>query len=50
MYKVASDRRQSALHKGRIADWVNGDERLTIEQQYKQFMLIRLTYTNAESH
>jgi len=26
MYKVASDRRQAALHRGRPADWVNGQE------------------------
>jgi hypothetical protein len=26
MYKVASDKRQTALRRGRLADWVNGEE------------------------
>lgn len=29
MYKGAADKRQTILHRGRPADWVNGEERLT---------------------
>ncbi len=35
MYKVASDKRQTALHRGRPADWVNGEERLPPEEQLR---------------
>ena len=28
MYKIASNRHQTALHRGRPADWVNGKEQL----------------------
>jgi hypothetical protein len=36
MYKVASDRRQSALHRGRMSDWVNGEEFLKAEDRLRQ--------------
>lgn len=36
MYKVASDGRQRALHQGRPADWVNGEEVLAKEDQLRQ--------------
>lgn len=36
MYKVASDKRQTVLHRGRPSDWVNGQERLTAEQKRTQ--------------
>lgn len=36
MYKVASDRRQAALHRGRPSDWVNGQERLSDADKIKQ--------------
>jgi hypothetical protein len=36
MYKVASDRRQTSLHRGTVADWVNGEERLTAAQRLEQ--------------
>lgn len=32
MYKIASDRRQAALRRGRLADWINGEERQTDEE------------------
>ena len=34
MYKIASDKRQSALHRGSIADWASGEEHITILQEY----------------
>jgi len=36
MYKVASDKRQSALHRGRLSDWANGEQYLTAEQRLEQ--------------
>lgn len=36
MYKVASDRRQASLHHGKISDWINGDENLSVIDQIKQ--------------
>lgn len=36
MYKVASDRRQTVLHRGRLADWLNGDEWQSAEQRLRQ--------------
>jgi hypothetical protein len=33
MYKVASDRRQDALRRGKLSDWVNGEEVLSIADQ-----------------
>ncbi len=33
MYKVASDRRQRALHQGRPTDWVNGEEKQSPEDK-----------------
>ena len=36
MYKVASDGRQRALHHGKLADWANGEERLSLEDQLNQ--------------
>jgi hypothetical protein len=36
MYKVASDKRQSALYRGRPSDWINGEERLSAEDKLKQ--------------
>lgn len=36
MYKVASDNRQRALHHGKPADWVNGEEKLSVEDQLRQ--------------
>jgi hypothetical protein len=36
MYKVASASRQSALHRGRLADWQNGVEHLTPAQELEQ--------------
>lgn len=36
MYKVASDKRQSALRRGKLSDWVNGEERLSVEDQINQ--------------
>lgn len=36
MYKVASDRRQTTLHRGRPSDWVNGEEVLTAERRLEQ--------------
>jgi hypothetical protein len=36
MYKVASDRRQRALHHGRPTDWVNGQEKLSPADQLRQ--------------
>lgn len=36
MYKGASDGRQSALTRGRLSDWSNGDFKLTLEEQFFQ--------------
>lgn len=36
MYKIASDRRQSSLHRGRATDWISGDERLSPHDRLKQ--------------
>ncbi len=36
MYKVASDRRQTALHRGRPEDWVNGVEKLKPQDKLNQ--------------
>jgi hypothetical protein len=36
MYKVASDKRQRGLHHGRPSDWVNGTEKMSTEDQYRQ--------------
>ena len=33
MYKVSSDKRQSALHRGRLSDWAHGEEYQTDLQQ-----------------
>ena len=39
MYKVASDRRQISLHRGRPADWVNGEQNLSLFHQYEGLKL-----------
>jgi hypothetical protein len=38
MYKIASDKKQSALHRGKknLSDWLNGEERLKVEDQFNQ--------------
>jgi hypothetical protein len=36
MYKVASDKRQSSLTRGRLSDWVNGEERLSGDDKLNQ--------------
>lgn len=36
MYKVSSDKKQAALHHGRLSDWVNGEERLSEDDRRKQ--------------
>lgn len=36
MYKVSSDRRQSALSRGRLADWITNNDRPSIEEQLRQ--------------
>ena len=36
MYKVVSANRQSALHRGRLSDWVGGVEYQTLEQRLRQ--------------
>jgi hypothetical protein len=33
MYKVASDKRQSALHRGRLGDWAHGQEHQSKDDQ-----------------
>lgn len=38
MYKVASDNRQRALHQGAPRDWVNGEEKLSLEDQLAQLV------------
>jgi hypothetical protein len=36
MYKIASDKRQAGLHHGRPADWVNGVEKLSVQDHFQQ--------------
>lgn len=36
MYKVASDKRQSALTRGRLADWAGGEEYQSAETKLRQ--------------
>lgn len=36
MYKVSSDKKQAALHRGRLSDWLNGEERLSVEDRFSQ--------------
>ena len=36
MYKVGSDKHQAALHRGKLADWVGGDFRLSPPDRLKQ--------------
>jgi hypothetical protein len=36
MYKIASQKRQSGLHHGSPKDWVNGEEKLSAQDQLTQ--------------
>jgi hypothetical protein len=36
LYKVASDKHQSALRRGRLSDWVNGEEWQSAETKLRQ--------------
>ena len=51
MYKVASDKRQAALHRGRLADWVDGEEAQqetrTIHEQYHD---LKVAIQSLEAH
>lgn len=40
MYKVASDRRQAALHRGGPWDWANGEERVSHEDERESLRLV----------
>jgi hypothetical protein len=35
MYKISSDKKQTALHRGKITDWMNGKENLSIKDQFE---------------
>ena len=35
MYKVASRNHQTVLHRGHLADWQTGQERLTLQDEYE---------------
>lgn len=36
MYKIASDKRQASLYRGKQSDWINGEERLSADDKLRQ--------------
>jgi hypothetical protein len=50
MYKVASDKRQAALHRGRLADWIDGEEaQVETRSARQQWLDLKVAFRSLEA-
>jgi hypothetical protein len=50
MYKVASDKRQAALHRGRLADWIDGEEaQVETRSAHQQWLDLKVAFRSLEA-